>query len=76
MDDNALFDFILKHSTTISTPALTHLRHLFSMITGAHQQHLPHDLENLIMYKALGDKDGYLRALREMEAGFAGDRPI
>jgi hypothetical protein len=28
------------------------------------------------MSKAGGDKDGYLRALREMEAGFAGERPV
>jgi hypothetical protein len=40
------------------------------------QQYLPHDLEKLIVCKAYGDKDGYLRALREMEAGFAGERPI
>jgi hypothetical protein len=28
------------------------------------------------MSKAGGDKDGYLRALRDMEAGFAGERPV
>jgi hypothetical protein len=40
------------------------------------QQYLHHDLEKLIVCKAYGDKDGYLRALREMEASFAGERPI
>jgi len=54
------------------------LRHLSSLISGgkAPKQELPHVLEKLIMSKASGDKDGYLRTLREMEAGFAGERPV